>query len=64
MGGQSIGGFFKELTGAPTTHFGPYFSYVARAMMAGTGNILANGMDPQQAWAAAAEEAQRNINLK
>ena len=33
-------------------------------MMAGTGNILANGMDPQQAWAAAAEEAQRNIDLK
>ena len=64
VGGQSIGGFFKELTGAPTTHFGPYFSYVARAMMAGTGNILANGMDPQQAWAAAAEEAQRNIDLK
>lgn len=64
VGGQSVGNFFKEYTGAPVTHFGPYFSYVARAMMAGTGNILANGMDPKEAWSAATQEAQRNIDLK
>lgn len=63
VGGQSVGAFFKDLTGAPITHFDPYFTYVARAMMLASGNILNNGMDPTEAWNNAAQEAQRNIDL-
>lgn len=64
VGGQSIGSFFKDLTGAPETHFGPYFTDVNESLKIGAGNILNNGMDPKEAWTAASEEAQKKIDIK
>lgn len=62
--GQSVGGFFKDLTGAPETHFGPYFTDVADEMKIAAGKVLLNGEDPATAWQAASDAAQNKIDMK
>lgn len=59
-----VGEVFAQLTGAPRTNWGAYFTDILQSMGTPMGDIILNHADPQTTLKEASREAQNKINAK